>query len=295
MFLRALLLLFLTFSLQAQTQSGCEADGSADGCSAVASWQISLAMGAGYRSNPLYGGHNWPLWLMPDFSYYDEHFFFDNGTVGYSWSLQPDLTLSLVSRLNEEHGFFRRHSAVNLFQSPMISDVGIAGPAQKFMLRKELSIAQVDKRPMALDAGLQLNWFLSGVHLTLNWWHDVSQQYDGQHLKLAVSKGWQHWTGHWQLGAALAWKDQRLMNTYYGLSEQEGDGLEYRALDSWQPEVSLQWSYPLNERWQLLSFWKYRWLNTDVEVPSLNMRLQSPLLQESSVRSWFVGLSYRFN
>lgn len=294
MFLRALFLLFLTFSTQAQTQSGCQTDDAADGCSAVTHWQFSLAMGAGYRSNPLYGGHNWPLWLIPDLSYYDEHFFFDNGTLGYSWALSPDLTLSLVSRLNEEQGFFRRHSPSNLFQAPMISDVGIAGPAQKFMLRKELSIAQVDKRPMALDAGIQLNWFLSGAHLTFNWWHDVSQQYEGQHLKLAASKSWQHWTGHWQLGAALAWKDQRLMNTYYGLSELEGDGLEYRALDSWQPEVSLQWSYPLSEHWQLLSFWKYRWLNTDVEVPGLNVRLQSPLLQESSVRSWFIGLSYRF-
>lgn len=84
------------------------------------------------------------------------------------------------------------------------------------------------------------------------------------------------------------------MDTYYGLSAQEGDGMEYAARASWQPEISVQWQYPLSDRWQLLSLWRYRWLNTDVMVPNSTERQQSPLLQESSVHSWFVGFSYRF-
>ncbi len=295
MTLRALYFVLLVLGVSTPVQANCtDSSNPQDSCITTAQWQVSLAAGAGFRSNPLYGGHNFPLWLMPDVSYYGEHWFFDNATLGYSWQLSPDLQLSLVSRLNDEQGYFRRRSPVNLFETQFISSAGVAGPVQKVAMKQELSIAQADKRPLALDGGLQLNWFLPGLQLKLNWWHDISQQYDGQHLRLAASTGWQSRIGQWQLGAALAWKDQHLMNTYYGLNTQEGDGLEYRALASWQPELSLQWQYPLTARWQLLSLWRYRWLNTDVALPTSPGRIQSPLLQESVAQSWFIGFSYRF-
>ncbi len=294
MTIRALYFILLVLGVSTPVQANCMDSNAQESCIATEQWQVSLAMGAGFRSNPLHGGHNLPLWLMPDISYYGEHWFFDNATLGYSWQLTPDLHISLVSRLNEEQGYFRRRSPVNLFETHFISGAGVAGPIQKVSTKQELSIAQADKRPMALDGGLQLNWFLPGVQLKLNWWHDISQQYEGQHVRLAAGTGWQNQTGQWQLNAALAWKDQRLMNTYYGLNAQEGEGLEYRALASWQPELSLQWQYPLTERWQLMSLWRYRWLNTDVALPASPGRIQSPLLQESVVQSWFIGFSYRF-
>lgn len=294
MMLRALYFILVVLGVATPVHADCTDSNTQDPCVATAQWQINLAIGAGFRSNPLYGGHNFPLWLMPDISYYGEHWFFDNATLGYSWQLHDDIQLSLVSRLNEEQGYFRRRSAVNLFETQFISDMGVAGPVQKVAMKQELSVAEADKRPLALDGGLQLDWFLPGLQLKLNWWHDISQQYDGQHLRLAASSGWQSRIGHWQLGVALAWKDQHLMNTYYGLNASEGEGLEYRALASWQPELSLQWQYPLTERWQLLSLWRLRWLNTDVEVPAGVGRIQSPLLQESTAHSWFIGFSYRF-
>jgi outer membrane protein len=294
MMLRALYFVILLLGVITPAHANCTDSNAQEACIDTGQWQINLAMGAGFRSNPLHGGHNFPLWLMPDISYYGQHWFFDNATLGYSWQLRPDIQLSLVSRLNEEQGFFRRQSPVNLFETEFIFDMGIAGPVQKVGVKQELSISQADKRPLALDGGLQLNWFLPDLQLKLNWWHDISQQYDGQHLRIAASTGWQSSMGHWQLGVALAWKDQHLMNTYYGLNTVEGDGLEYRARASWQPEVSLQWQYPLSERWQLLSLWRHRWLNTDVTAPVGPGRFQSPLLQESTVQSWFIGFSYRF-
>ncbi len=294
MMLRALYFILIVIGVVTPVHADCTDSNTQEPCVATEQWQINLAIGAGFRSNPLYGGHNFPLWLMPDISYYGEHWFFDNATLGYSWQLHDDIQLSLVSRLNEEQGYFRRRSAVNLFETQFISGMGVAGPVQKVAMKQELSIGDADKRPLALDGGLQLDWFLPGLQLKLNWWHDISQQYDGQHLRLAASSGWQNRLGHWQLCVALAWMDQHLMNTYYGLNANEGEGLEYRALASWQPEISLQWQYPLTERWQLLSLWRHRWLNTDVEVPLAGGKMQSPLLQESTAHSWFIGFSYRF-
>ena len=71
----------------------------AGSCTEQGQWRFAVAAGAGHRSNPLVGGHNFPLWVIPDLSYYGKHWFFDNGTLGYNWSLDSSWQLSLFSRL----------------------------------------------------------------------------------------------------------------------------------------------------------------------------------------------------
>lgn len=262
----------------------------ATACVATGTWQFNLAMGAGYRSNPLYGGRNWPLWLMPDVSYYAQHWFFDNGTLGYTLAPSAPVQLSLVSRFNEEAGYFRRASPANLFQRQGITSID--GPQEKFLFSNELKVDQLAKRPWALDAGLQLDWQALGLQWRANWWHDISDQYRGQHLKLGAGYAWTNSTGEWRLSAALAWKDKALMNTYYGISAAEHNGQQWQVSADWQPEISWQWQYPLNHRWSLLSMFRYRWINQQASTKVITG--QNPLMQEASVRSWFVGLNYRF-
>lgn len=270
----------------------CEQASIPNTCTEAGSWQVSLAMGAGFRSNPLHGGHNWPLWLMPDLSYYAQHWFFDNGTLGYTLNPTSDWQFSLVSRLNEEAGYFRRASPANVFQRQGIASV--TGPQEKFLYAAELSVAVLDKRPLALDAGTQLDWNWAGLQWRLNWWHDVSGQYHGQHLKFGAAYAWAHRSGNWLFSSAIAWKDTDLMNTYYGIRAAEGDGFDYLARASWQPELAVQWQYPLTAQWSVLTMLRYRWLNTEVQLQPGGPVTDSPMMQEQYIRSWFVGLSYRF-
>ena len=285
------LLLFLTLLLPALAQADdCAAPATtgavATDCVETGQWQLSLAIGAGHRSNPLHGGRNFPYLLLPDVSYYGQHWFFDNGTLGYSWTLQPAMQLSLVSRLNEEKGFFNRGHLSNVLNRQMLSSAELIGPAQKSGDQEELSLAEVAKRPTAVDAGMQFNWFAELVQLQANWWHDVSGQYDGQHASLSASHGWQTDTGNWQLTAALAWKSRQLMQTYYGI-EPPLDSIYFgQPTESWQPELKFSWHYPLTSDWSVLAFYRHRWLDEGVT--------RSPLVAESSVRSWFFGMSYRF-
>jgi len=254
-------------------------------CTDTGQWQFALAIGAGHRSNPLIGGRNFPLNLMPDLNYYGKHWFFDNGTLGYSWTLTNDLQLSLISRLNEEKGYFRRHHLSNWLTNQVSSDQSLMGPTQKYQQQIELSVADQAKRPTAIDAGWQLDWFTPLVQWKLNWLHDVSGQYHGQHASIAASHGWQTQLGHWQLSSAVTWKSSQLINTYYALDSGTEDQLD-RLGHSWQPELKLSWSYPLTSDWSMLAFYRYRWLDSAITL--------SPLVVENSVRSWFVGVSYRF-
>jgi len=267
-------------------------------CETTNQFHFSLAMGAGFRSNPLYGGHNMPLWLMPDLAYYGQHWFFDNGTLGYSWALSPELTLSLVSRLNEEQGYFRRASFSNVFSSQRIADDGLAGPVQKNEMTESVAavdIGQVSKRPWAIDGGLQLDWQKAQWQVRANWWHDISNEYQGSHAKVSVAYHLSHMTGDWGISSALAWKSAQLLDTYYGLAVDDG-GNPNVAVAGFQPEVGVHWSYALDKNWALLSLFRYRWLNIDLQDeqnPEIDTQ-QSPLLAEAFVRSWFIGVSYRF-
>ena len=73
-----------------------------------------MALGAGQRSNPLYDGDSFPMLILPDFSYYTESWFIDNGTVGYSLIQNDRFAASLVMRLNPEKGYFQRWFAGNV-------------------------------------------------------------------------------------------------------------------------------------------------------------------------------------
>jgi len=292
MFFRITATSFLLFMLVLQQATACEQTAPSARCVTTGEWQLNVAIGAGYRSNPLHGGRNWPLWLLPDASYYGERWFFDNGTVGYTLDPTSDLQVSLVSRLNEEAGYFRHGSPANIFQRQGIANID--GPQEKFLFASELQINKLDKRPLALDGGLQLNWQGVGLQWQANWWHDMSNQYHGQHIRLGAAYSLENRSGAWQLSAALAWKDKDLMNTYYGISATENDGQAWLVSASWQPELALQWQYPLNASWSVLSLLRYRWVDDQATTNTAPFKSQNPMMQEDRIRSWFVGLNYRF-
>jgi outer membrane protein len=248
--------------------------------------QLRLGFGAGHRSNPLAGGRNLPYWLIPDLSYYGKHWFFDNGSLGYSVELDSAWQLSIQSRLNEEKGYFQRAHPSNLFQRVMFNSAEVTGPAPRGMTKQAVNIVQVQSRPTAVDAGLQLDWFGPQLQVRMNWWHDISNTYHGQHASLSAQHGWSVGPGFWQLQATLYWKSADLMQTYYGIHEVEHELSYYQPSDSWQPELKLSYSHPLSSQWSALIFYRYRWLD--------HAMTESPLVVEHSIRGWFLGLSYQF-
>lgn len=72
-------LLLLSFSLDAVAQSACQ-----ENCVEVGAWRVNVGMGLGMRSNPLRGGADIPLVLLPEVSYYGERFFLKNLEMGFT-------------------------------------------------------------------------------------------------------------------------------------------------------------------------------------------------------------------
>ncbi|EGM77545.1 outer membrane protein V [Rheinheimera sp. A13L] len=278
--------LFLFCLLGSSTAFACATD--EEGCVAPHQFQLSMALGAGQRSNPLYDGDSFPMLLLPDFSYYTDSWFIDNGTLGYSLKQNEQFAVSMVMRLNSEKGYFQRWFAGNVVS--MRTSGSLLPPEVDTGTEKSLaavSITDVKKRPTAVDAGIQFNWFGEQWQSRLNLWQDISSKYKGQNASLSWSRFWPFAGGQFDLSTSLYWKSAKLIETYYGVDEDDLYYLQrYQGSASWQPELRLGWQKALNQRWSLLTF--YRYLHLD------DAMTDSPLVQDDSVQTWFVGVSYRF-
>jgi outer membrane scaffolding protein for murein synthesis (MipA/OmpV family) len=73
------LLLGFTATLPAFAQPSC-----VDDCVEIGAWRVNVGMGLGMRSNPLNGGDDIPLVVLPEVSYYGERFFLKNLEMGFT-------------------------------------------------------------------------------------------------------------------------------------------------------------------------------------------------------------------
>lgn len=84
-----------------------------DDCMAVGSWQFSVGVGLGLRTNPLVDGDDIPLVLLPEISYYGERFFLDTTSAGFTLIEQPRHMLNLVATLGLDQMYFNDLSLGN--------------------------------------------------------------------------------------------------------------------------------------------------------------------------------------
>src|SRR5262249_9116494 len=98
----------LALACSTATFAADECTGASDECVAVGRWNLSVALGAGVRTNPLVSSQDIPLIVVPQFSYYGKRFFIDNlhpGVTLYDGDATPR---SLVASPGYDPFFFYR-------------------------------------------------------------------------------------------------------------------------------------------------------------------------------------------
>lgn len=90
------------------------------------------------------------------------------------------------------------------------------------------------------------------------------------------------------LTPSLAWKSKALTDYYYGLDERDGvlPWFYFSGRSGWQPGVDLTVTRPLSEKWLMLL--KANWTGLHDGMTD------SPLVQENSINTLFIGAAYRF-
>jgi outer membrane protein len=263
-----------------------------DSCAAVGEWKFSLAVGAGVYTNPLHGGDDIPLILIPQISYYDEKLFFDNNTLGYSFFDHNRLIISGITQLNHEKAYFTRSHPQNILidaDSIDSSNTDDLNPEDQDVY---LDIKDVSNRRWAIDAGIQFNWFINkATDLQVQILHDVNNVYNGFNGQIELTRMMKinalpNTVMSFSLGTNV--KSKNLVDYYYGISQttEAGVVLDYQGKLSINPYFRLVLTHQLSERWRAKLNLKRIFLD--------DAMTDSPLVKDDYINTIFAGVSYDF-
>jgi MipA family protein len=266
-----------------------------DNCAAVGEWKFSLAVGAGVYTNPLHGGGDIPLVLIPQISYYGEKIFFENNALGYSFFENNQLTISAITQLNHEKAYFTRWHPQNiLIESVSSGDVitpseGDPVDEDKYV---EIDIKDVSNRRWAIDAGIQFNWFINQTtDLQVQILHDVNNVYNGfngqiELTRLMKIKQLPNTVMSFSVGTNV--KSKNLVDYYYGISPTTDTPVDsdYQGKLSLTPYFRLVLAHQLSERWRAKLNLKRIYLD--------DAMTNSPLVKDDYINTIFAGVSYDF-
>lgn len=297
-----LLTLCLLFgqSIPALADADCDA-GSPD-CVEVGKWQVSVALGAGVRTNPVVGNKDIPLIVLPEITYNGERFFIHNLDLGAILWESRSQQVNLLVTPSFDQVFFHRWDPGNfVLETTIFAQPGIVNnpaPERDDLVKDEqlidveftktVDISRLHKRRMAALAGLEYSLFRDDWDLQAQWLKDVSGIHDGTELRLAVARHYR-WDRHGLvLSAGANWQSEAITDYYYGIRTDE---VALRD-DSYHPGagtssfVRVDWHYALNKRWTLRFTTSYRQLADEIS--------DSPLVNDDKVLTTFFGGVYHF-
>lgn len=263
-------------------------DSEKNDCVEPNSWQISLAVGAGVKLNPLHDSDNIPLVILPDIAWYGEAAYFDNGELGYQWTLDQQQSIESFVRINTERAYFSFWHPANVLLVTSADVQASLSPSYEKFDSNPVSYKDVNKRDWAVDAGIRWQKQYENTQWQISVLNDISNTYNGQQLDLKYRINWQ--VSQWNISTTFSalWKSSKLLDYYYGLNEQ--DNVEksqlYSAPSGWFPSVAVLARRPISENWQWILRTSYQHLPSAMS--------DSPLVERNYVASAFIGAAYRF-
>lgn len=292
--LLATALAFLASEHPASAEEDCK-EPSKD-CVPVGGWNFSIAIGAGIRTDPVVHESDIPLIVIPQISYYGEHFFLDNLDAGYSLIDNDRSTVSLIATPGYDRVFFYRSDLQNIFvtgftnfnsSSTGNSSTGVAsnptGTAGSTpSLPQNTTTKAFPERPRSVTylAGPEWTFKFQGMSGQLDVLHEITGHNHGDEIRAALGIPLSKVGGAWVADVGLTWKSSAIVNYYYG-----APGV-YDAGAVLDPFVKLGYSRPLKGKWKITGF---------VEAERLgNAIADSPIINQRIVTTAFVGTAYSF-
>jgi outer membrane protein len=262
------MLVGLAFGPTAKADDDCK--GPADDCVAVGRWNVSVALGAGVRTNPLVEGKDIPLVVIPQFSYYGTRFFIDDLDLGFTLAENNANTVNIVATPSYDRVFFYRDDLQNIFATGPIASDGSSG-STPFPPRS---------RRITYLAGPEWTFKYAGISGQLDVLHEVTDQNHGNEIRAALGIPLIESRGSLTSNVGITWKSAAIVNYYYGAPN------IYEAGSALNPFLKLGYSLPLTKRWRFDAFAQYEHLGSAIA--------NSPIVAEHNVTTVFAGAIYTF-
>jgi MipA family protein len=251
-------------------------------CVAVGKWNFSIALGAGVRTNPLVGGRDIPLVVIPQFSYYGKRIFIDDLDLGFTLAESAANSFNLVASPGYDRVFFYRNDLQNIFVTGFPFGAENANTLARRVPDDTPNAVPFPPRPRRITylAGPEWTFKYGGVSGQLDVLHDVTGQDDGTEIRAALGVPLIRMVGSLSANVGVTWKSAAIVNYYYGASGIYQGGA---ALD---PFLKLGYTVPLARKWRLNAFAEYERLGDAIA--------DSPIVAEHYVATAFVGAIYAF-
>jgi outer membrane protein len=255
-------------------------------------WHVSLAAGYGQKSNPLVGGDDLPLVLLPEVAYYGESFYFDNGDLGFTLNETDDYSFGVLTRFNIERAYFSFLHPSNILFGQSIASPTDSGEVCNTCGETPVSIPTIDdlaKRKFAIDAGFQLNIPIGDfAMIRAELMQDVSGVYKGENALIELLS--QHQFGLLRLAATLGlqFKSADLVDYYYGINASDNvhQAFFYKGRNSIEPYFKISLTYPISPKWNFVALGRWSKLGSGMT--------NSPVVEENTASTLYAGVSYAF-
>jgi len=250
-------------------------------CVAVGHWNVEIELGGGVRTNPLVGGENIPLVLIPHISYYGRRFFLDDLDVGFTIADTGSNTFNLVASPGYDRVYFYRSDLQNIF---VIGYSPVDGAATTYHAVDPATpgAMQFSNRPRRVTylAGPEWTFKYAAVTGQLDFLHEITGQNHGNEIRAALSVPLIQKHGVLSGSLGITWNSAAIVNYYYG------EDAIYQGGSALNPFVKLGYTLPLSDKWRLNAFTEFERLGDAIA--------NSPIVAEHHVATSFVGFIYSF-
>jgi outer membrane protein len=263
--------------------AGDDCAASSDECVPVGRWNLSVALGAGVRTNPVVHAQDIPLIVVPQFSYYGKRFFIDNLDPGVTLFEGETNTLSLIASPGYDRVFFYRSDLQNVFVGGTTS-IAANGEAT-FARTKNPQVFQPippRSRKVTYLAGPEWTFNYGRVTGQLDYLHEITGRNHGDEIRAGLGIPLGHLAGSWTANVGATWKSAAIVNYYYGSSVNI-----YEGSSALNPFAKIGYSRPLSRKWQLDAFVHCERLGNGIA--------DSPIIRGHYVTTAFVGATYVFH
>jgi MipA family protein len=236
-------------------------------CAVVGKLDFHLSLGYGERTNPLGGGSDIPLVVVPHLSYYGEHFFIENLELGYTLYEDAANSINLIAAPGYDRVFFVRDDLQNFFIG---AGALTASPAREIPL---------GDRDTTYLAGPEWHFNYRGIAGQLNALYEVTGKHDGYEVRGALAIPLIEDRSSLSLSGGFTWKSAAVVNYYYGVPT------AYEGGAAFIPFLKLGYVQPLSERWTVRVFAHYERLGGAIA--------DSPIVTDGEVVTVFAGVDLK--
>nr|WP_232790877.1 MipA/OmpV family protein [Shewanella sp. Pdp11] len=265
-----------------------EACASENQCIEMNNWDLGVAIGWGQKSNPLKDFDDIPLFFIPTVAYYGEHWFFDNGNLGYTLAEQESFTFNLVTSYSLDRAYFYRWDPSNIFLNRGTQIEAKAINSMSLSTEPEREFNSLEMRNFTLLGGAEAFIYTRLGIIRLAYTHDMFNVHQGSEAQIKWTYGWDYDRFIFEFALVFDWKSQAVVDYYYGVRPSENAywSEQYQAKSGWDKGAEMTARYILTDNWDLLLAVRYTLIADEIAA--------SPLLDQDYSSTYFIGAAYRF-